>query len=313
MSPRSRGSSHRSWFRSAGHFCVCVRCFACLFWVMGHDCNFGVILPWQTACLDFLEGNVDYMSVASANRLARRVSYLCLVCTGWQHDFVNLEFWTNELNAEMLLVIGWGRCPKDSLSTKEKRSMGTGEPHLLTVMALQMYSRYLVANNAAGFHGSFHCCLMNTGFWNKNPFLSRRTKNLLRKYSAISVSVPLGAFGALTAKPVSLLHSCWLFGINLGGSVDIWFTRSHWWARLRGYLNFKGLWLQPDERNSVVSGHSWNLKLLGNTGTVLEGRDASSAYKYIYITKLNFLFTLDLACCKIAGFFNKLNWMQLDI
>ena len=71
----------------------------------------------------------------------------------------------------MLLVIGWGRCPKDSLSRKETRSMGTGEPHLLTVMALQMYSRYLVANNAAGFHGSFHCCLMNTGFLKQESFL----------------------------------------------------------------------------------------------------------------------------------------------
>ena len=93
---RSRGSSHRSWFRAAGllrqgHGFVCelkgcppIMCYPTAW--------FSTIFVGLMLCA----GNTDFMSVTSANRLARRIAYLTLTSLESAH-----------LQPESDLVFSW--------------------------------------------------------------------------------------------------------------------------------------------------------------------------------------------------------------
>lgn len=93
---RSRGSSHRSWFRAAGllrqgHGFVCelkgcppIMCYPTAW--------FSIIFVGLMLCA----GNTDFMSVTSANRLARRIAYLTLTSLESAH-----------LQPESDLVFSW--------------------------------------------------------------------------------------------------------------------------------------------------------------------------------------------------------------
>jgi hypothetical protein len=195
-------------------------------------CFWGVQLvhiPLDTYCPGVCAhaGNTDYLSVARANRLARRIAYLSLASHCW-HEFGNVWDWiflgcfsrmelTTQRPKVRVLVTSFApflkHVSEDCLLGGEGGSMGNWKSDFFPLVSVQVYPRHSVY---------ILYMLVLKRVWKQFVLTSRSckpwlheavcdlccqfpaltAKKLIKNYRAKWVHVPLGAFGALTAKPV---------------------------------------------------------------------------------------------------------------
>lgn len=181
-----------------------------------------VHIPLDTYCPGVCAhaGNTDYLSVARANRLARRIAYLSLASHCW-HEFGNVWDWTflgcfsrMELTTQRpkvrVLVTSFApflkHVSEDCLLGGEGGSMGNWKSDFFPLVSVQVYPRHSVyiiyAGSQAGVKAirAYIKKLQVCDLCCQAPALT--AKKLIKNYRAKWVHVPLGAFGALTAKPV---------------------------------------------------------------------------------------------------------------
>lgn len=147
-----------------------------------------------------MSGNTAYVSVQMANRMARRIAYLWLV-----------KIKVSNILHPLLLCMKKGTGPfcsrlfkpesKDSIFKEAECPMDHREPQYKLAVEIQIYSRYLSANWETCFANHSSSMSHNSVFSRDLCLYVGATKNLISKCGAVKVGVPLGAYGAYTAKP----------------------------------------------------------------------------------------------------------------
>lgn len=186
LSYRSRGSTHRGWFRSRGlgvRLCILFHC----------HCSLNRVNPY--------EGNLRFVNVCRQNKLARRVGYLRgphWMCLMWSSEVI-----TNMIHISRHQSIAWST--EDVLCVQEEHPVCIGEPSQQfgvevpkpqrnfssTGLLLDVVGIYLQESEN---DCECHCAYM--------------AKKLLRKHNAKFVTVSLGQLGSYTQKQVAHLQSC---------------------------------------------------------------------------------------------------------
>ena len=186
LSYRSRGSTHRGWFRSRGlgvRLCILFHC----------HCSLNRVNPY--------EGNLRLVNVCRQNKLARRVGYLR--GPHWMCLRRSSEVITNMIHISRHQSIAWST--EDVLCVQEEHPVCIGEPSQQfgvevpkpqrnfssTGLLLDVVGIYLQESEN---DCECHCAYM--------------AKKLLRKHNAKFVTVSLGQLGSYTQKQVANLQSC---------------------------------------------------------------------------------------------------------